>query len=288
VRIHTFTIVVGSMACDAQCPYCVSKMTPSVGMEQRPPQMNWRNLRVACRVAKDCGVSTALITGKGEPSLFPTDLVATTKELAQYFGFVELQTNGIRLIRLQESQGILSSLYDAGMTTICLSVAHYDAERSREIICPKIPDFNYWETVEYLHKLGFSVRVNCTLTKAFGHMQEIWELVSMARAFKVEQLTVRNVTKPDDCEDLDVQEWIEQNKSLINLEELAIYLCDNGGAKEVLRLPHGAVVFDVEGQNLCVNNCLTESSDPNDIRQLIFMPDGGLFYSWQYTGARLL
>jgi molybdenum cofactor biosynthesis enzyme MoaA len=288
MKIQTFTVVVGTTACNARCKYCVSKLTPSVGMEEKP-KFNWRNLKIACRVAKDCGVSTALITGKGEPCLFPTDLLMVTSELSKHFGFVELQTNGANLMQLEKSQGIVKSLYDNGLTTVCLSVAHCDPVISNEIVCPSDSKFNFWDTADFLHGIGFSVRINCTLTRYFfGPLSHVLVLIEMAKEHQVEQLTVRNVAKPDQCEDKEVEQWIDENASpYSDLSELAVFL-ESQGAKLVLELPHGAKVFDFQGQNIAVNNCLTESTDPEEIRQLIYFPDGKLRYSWTRPGAILM
>ena len=71
MRVQTYTIVAGSEACNARCPYCVSRMTPDYEMDEGLPEVNWRNFEIGCRFAKDSGVSTVLVTGKGEPTLFP-------------------------------------------------------------------------------------------------------------------------------------------------------------------------------------------------------------------------
>lgn len=52
----------------------------------------------------------------------------------------------------------------------------------------------------------------------------------------------------------------------------------------LLDLAHGAAVYDVGGQNVCLADCLTHSADPDDMRQLIYNPDGRL----TYKGAVLL
>ena len=62
MKISTFTIVAGSAACNAKCPYCVSKMTgKELGMKE--PEVNWRNFDKACRLAQVNQVSTVLFTG---------------------------------------------------------------------------------------------------------------------------------------------------------------------------------------------------------------------------------
>ncbi|KKM67725.1 hypothetical protein LCGC14_1468260 [marine sediment metagenome] len=95
MKIQTFSIVAGTEACDANCPFCVSKQTPKTGLQSNP---NYRNFHTACQFATRCGVTTAMITGKGEPTLFPNQITMYIKMLSDHrFPFIELQTNGKRL-----------------------------------------------------------------------------------------------------------------------------------------------------------------------------------------------
>jgi hypothetical protein len=147
-----------------------------------------------------------------------------------------------------------------------------------------------------------SVRINVTLTKKFmlqmtGHIPEepsevneqtceqFERMVTRCQSQGVAQLTVRDVGMPPDCEN-EICDWVRANRYDANAI-IERYLQGKNAVK-LLQLPHGATVYDYRGQNVCTNNCLTESEDPNDMRQLIFTPDGGLYYSWQYKGARIL
>ena len=67
---------------------------------------------------------------------------------------------------------------------------------------------------------------------------------------------------------------------------MAKYLDANG--KHLLNLVHGAKVYDVNGQNVCLTNALTINTNQDEIRQLIYFPDGHLRYDWQYEGAIIL
>jgi len=71
MKIGTFSVVCGTNACNAKCPFCISRMTGTKSGLVPPSEVNWRNLRVACRLAEKAGATTALITGKGEPTLWP-------------------------------------------------------------------------------------------------------------------------------------------------------------------------------------------------------------------------
>ncbi|KKK54494.1 hypothetical protein LCGC14_3084160, partial [marine sediment metagenome] len=66
MKIQTFSIVVGGKKCNANCPYCVSKMTGETeGCTDRIEDINVRNFHKACQFAKMSGVNTVLLTGKG-------------------------------------------------------------------------------------------------------------------------------------------------------------------------------------------------------------------------------
>jgi uncharacterized radical SAM superfamily protein len=56
MRIQTFSIVVGGTACNAKCPFCVSKMTPEMGAtNEKMPDVNWVNFAKAVRLADKAG-----------------------------------------------------------------------------------------------------------------------------------------------------------------------------------------------------------------------------------------
>jgi hypothetical protein len=58
--------------------------------------------------------------------------------------------------------------------------------------------------------------------------------------------------------------------------------------RRILRLSHGAEVYDVDGQNVCLTDCLTVPSGEGQIRTLIYYSSGRVAYDWQYQGAVLL
>jgi DNA polymerase I-like protein with 3'-5' exonuclease and polymerase domains len=47
-------------------------------------------------------------------------------------------------------------------------------------------------------------------------------------------------------------------------------------------------VFDIMEQNVYLTDCLTIKPDTDDLRQIIYFPDGKIAYDWRYEGARLL
>jgi hypothetical protein len=70
------------------------------------------------------------------------------------------------------------------------------------------------------------------------------------------------------------------------LESIRAFLAAEGSL--LMTLIHGAQVYDVHGQNVCLTDSLTIDAKSDDLRQLIFFPDGHLRYDWQHPGAILL
>lgn len=290
MKIDTFTIIVGTTACNAKCDFCIAKMTPTCNLNAAK-SINLRNFDIACRYAKQSGVSTVLLTGKGEPTLFPDEIDTYMNFLDEkkLFPFIELQTNGL-VFRGNKTDEVLNSWYHKGMTTISLSIIHHDLDKNAAQMYPK-ETFDYWEVIDKLHGLGFSVRVNCTMYNgAVDNIDDVLILIEKCREKKVEQITLRKVTTPDDddSKNMSVTQWVKDH-NVDSLEtELDEYFYDDKNSNILLKLPHGATIYDYNGQNVCVNNCLTSSTNPDQIRQLIFFPDGHLRFDWKYEGAIIL
>lgn len=291
MKIKTFSILAGSEVCNAKCPFCVSKMTPTLGLNLKEPEVNWRNFRIACRLAQQSGVDTVLITGKGEPTLFPDQITKYLDHLKEFdFPLIELQTNGIPLAdNWKKYNSYVKEWYDKGLTLIALSITHYDPARNREIYLPNRDSYvNLPKLIGNLHNAGLSVRLASILVNGYiDNSGDLEKLISFARENKVEHLTLRPVNKPHESRNLDVFRWTQKNHLRSDqLKDLGDYLEKNG--ERLLRFSHGANIYDVNGQNVCLTNSLTKDENPENMRQLIFFPDGHLRYSWEYEGAILL
>ena len=284
MKIQTMSIVCGTESCDAHCPFCVSKMTPKINKTHGKPKVNWRNFSIACKLAEKAGATTCLITGKGEPTLYPTLIVDYLSRIAGKFPFIELQTNGIRIGNGQVPNHILEGWYKYGLTTICLSAVG-TGDTNKNIYSKEYP--NIADTVRRLHTVGFSIRLSIMMLKEYiDSPTHIKRVVEFCKKNEIEQLTVRPITYPENT-DNEISRWVA-NHALNDNEILAIkhHIIDN--ATPVLHLSHGATVYDYDGQNLCLTNCLTTNDTDDNMRQIIFFPDGTISYDWKYEGARLL
>jgi molybdenum cofactor biosynthesis enzyme MoaA len=287
MKAHTFSIVVGTTACNAKCPFCVSKMTLTPGTGKHP-QIHWDRFETACKIVEHArdGLISVVLTGVGEPMLYPKKIDEYLVRLNGRFPLVELQTNGVS-VELAAKLNWLETWKDKGLTQVSISITHTNPNRSNKIM-GITAFYNYWNAVERLKEAGFSVRLNCTMLKSGIYLpSQSHDLIDLCAERGVDKLTLREVVVPSDPRNLLVAQWVNDEKP----HGAAARLCKNlemNGASLLLKLPHGGVVYDVRGQNVAVATCLTKTTNPDDIRQIIFFPDGRIAYDWQHPGARIL
>jgi len=303
MKIQTLSIVAGSTECNARCPFCVSKMTCANGVKPGTTVVNWRNFHKACRLALLSGVTTVMITGKGEPTIFPNQIDEFLHEVKRYeLPLVELQTNGI-LFSKKGPMGLVldnhvKSWYQDGLSTVAISVVHYADELNNRIYNPYEEEYpSLSKTIRYLHGIGFSVRLSCVLVK--GYIDSVKSMIGMieyAKDHEVEQLTFTPVNRTTAKKDDEHWKWAESHaldaSELNGIRGFFDVDSERKGVTVLMHLLHGATVYDVKGQNVCYSECLNLNTFGHarhpELRNLIFFPDGHLRYDWQYSGAILL
>jgi len=291
MRIQTFSVVAGSRACDAHCPFCVSKMT-GVGKIPHPGDFNERNLKKAIALAKLGQSTTCLITGKGEPTLYPNMITKYLSHLGQEFPFIELQTNGLQIGWLAEGNDIvltedhLRDWHHLGLDTIALSIVSTDLGPNKDVYNKNYPTLS--GTVDLLHDLQYSVRLCVMMMKGgVDSVEKLQETLKFCKHNGVDQLTIRPINYPKNSHDAAAIEFVREH----SVEELVMakirkWIVTEG--TRLLPLMHGAWIFDIEGQNVCLSDCLTVSEEEGQIRTLIYYGDGRISFDWQYDGALLL
>ncbi len=297
MKVTTFSIVAGGKACNARCPFCISQMT-GFGEVCKPCKINETNFHKAARLAQIGGTTTVLITGKGEPLLYPSEITQYLRLLKPYsFPFVELQTNGLEIGRLASgdkkqrkgrlSEAMLKRWHTMGLNTIALSTVHYENAYNSQVYRKDYPDLA--TTIAYLHKLGFTVRLCVMMLQGYIDTPEkVMNVVNWCRKHRVEQLTVRPINKPDGETASDSASRYVMEHGLTKAQSDTITNALMAAGTPVMYLAHGATVLDIGGQNVCVTNCLTVPTAAEEIRTLIFYSSGLTTYAWQYPGAILL
>ena len=199
-----------------------------------------------------------------------------------------MQTNGI-FIAERRSFTPVPSAGTTGLNTIAISIVHL-IRRERGYISYKKEYIDLPKLIETLH--GFTSVDRVSTRDRIGSINKVKQLINFARVNKVEQLTLTPVNKPadfSDDNDAERQAWLWTEKNHIDPEDFdgIKHYIERVGA-HLLTLPHGAKVFDIGGQNVCLNNCLSVNPDPEKMRNLIFFPDGHVRYYWQHPGAILM
>ena len=300
MRINTFSIVIGNKACNAKCGFCISRMTGfsevhgkrilrQVPLAAEPP-----NFTSAVRLARIAGTTTVLLTGKGEPTLDPNEITQYLQLLNNGFPFIELQTNGLSFGRafrgstaeLEEWSSLLRKWRGHGLNTIAISVVSTNDDQNAEVYHQDYPSLR--NTIIRLHQLGFTVRLSLMLVSGIVDSPErLKDVISWCRENAVEQLTIRSIRKPDSTHDKAVSEFVLKRGLTPEQEARIVKFVDNRG-KLILQLSHGAKIYDLYGQNICLTDCLTIPEQPDHIRTLIYYSNGRLAYDWQHSGAVLL
>lgn len=289
-KIQTASVIVGTEACNARCRFCISAMTPEHGITRKRPDIDWHRFNEFLKYATVGQAESIMFTGKGEPTIFEadiTDYLTVTSEYEDTSGFkfasIELQTNGLLFAdKPDKFDPLLEKWKELGLTTIAISIVHYEPEENKKEYTPNRHEYiDLSRLCEQIHRAGIKVRLSCTLLDGYiDSADKLEELINFARANRVEELTIRPVNKPDDSESRNtsvsdfVEEWFLKDHQL---EAMKLYLDING--EEVGRLAHGAIIYDVNGQNVCLSNCLT-ADEVGYSRQLISYPEGMITDGW--------
>jgi len=283
--IKTYSVCVGNQACNAKCPFCVARMTGTAGVKPGASAcLDSFRLKRGAELAKSLGATTVLITGKGEPTLWPDRLYDVLMELRGIMPLMEVQTNGIAL-----TDEMLDKMYGYGVTMVALSAVHCDNDANKKCYGENYPGLE--RLIEMVHTKHMSVRICCMLCKGWiDTVGGVERMIRLANGYDVEQLTIRSVQVPSQpsCRNPEVYRWAEEHKlSQEQVHEIEWHIHER--STRLNTLVHGHVyAYPLEGdkeQNVCVSDCLTRDPDSNEIRQLIYCPDGHVRYDWEHDAA---
>lgn len=289
MKIQTLSLVVDA-PCNAACPFCVSRMTGDAPKRDAVDvKAARRNLDKAIMAAKIGGATTALITSKGEPTLNPEQVSWYIGKVQPHFPFVELQTNGLVFMKHGDDQDCeIASLRKwqmCGLTTLAISVVSYKEHVNRDIFGSLLFRHDIPLVIKRARGTGLMVRLTCTMFKGgVETFDDVMALVKYCTEHKVEQLSLGPVTMPDVPEDNSAAKWVREHE----LDNDDVFDDLDSAGQKLMTLPHGAAIYDIDGVSVCIRECLSLREESDEVRQLIFYPNGRLTYDWQYKGAVLL
>jgi molybdenum cofactor biosynthesis enzyme MoaA len=259
MKANNLTISIDA-PCNLDCPFCISKMT----FAPKPDaELFWRNLRKAELISRAAGISSVMITSKGEPIL---NMPYVIKVLEVFLNFpTEIQTNGSLL-----TDDIIKDLAEMKLNTIAVSVS--GALADYEAIFYRIMRFNV------------NARATIVLTDNILNI-DLSYVIRFCHNHGIRQLTFRKATAPmrviSNDKSHNTLDWIKNN-TFEKFEPLFRELRAYQNEKNVIRkLPWGAIVHDVEGIAVTtIDYCIQDHNNWYDIRSLIYHQDGHLYTSW--------
>jgi MoaA/NifB/PqqE/SkfB family radical SAM enzyme len=288
-RFASLSVVAGGTACNARCPFCISSLTPRSGLGAAAPALDAAAVAAAGAVARGGGAEQAMITGKGEPTLWP-DQVGAILAVLSPLGFprTDLQTNGITIADGRLSPARLRRWADKGLTLASISTAGVDPDANRAVYTPyRRAAIDQARVVGILHEAGLSVRLAVVMCAGMTDSAAAVERVAdFARRNGVEQVTVRPVNRPGEGGDPDVAAWIDAH--LLDDAAVASVASYLARGRLVSRSPWGSAVYEVDGQNICLATSLTRDDPAHEAgRQLIVLSSGLVSDSWEREAVPL-
>jgi len=244
------------------------------GIVESNPALMMRNLEKVQTLANHAQVSSVLVTGKGEPCLNMDLVLRFIREFNKYP--IELQTNGIFL---NKNKHHLIDMWNYGLDIVAVSVDEIS----------QIRDFH--SLFKGIRDLGMTVRLCLNVTKKVNPSLAFNALVTLCRNNYVDQLLLRNITKPKFAKESGYTKWIDMNTSQQQYDTLVgqmnAYLKKFG--RPLRKTAFGMEIWEYRGLSITKSSyCIQDSNHDADIRSLIFMEDGHLYTNWDTQASRIL
>jgi len=262
-------------------------MTPSHDIEKARIPIDVVILRKSIQFALNHRAQNVLITGKGEPTLYPAQISQYLAELKGLpFDKRELQTEGSYISR-EGMTPMLETWRYLDLDYIAISIYHYNPKLNQEMfrnpygyspvdLCIKLTD------------MGYRVRLSCVMAQGYiDSIDKVNRLLDYARECGAIQLSLRTV----DCPPNPVDKTVAKNARKYRLTDTQYENIMNHFRKHGIycdKLPHGAEIWEINGQNICITDGLSDDAGKDNIRQLVFFPQGILTSSWvTVNGSRV-
>jgi len=268
MRANNLTVCIDA-GCKKNCPYCISEMTWFPKPDQK---LFYANMNKALRVSEIAGISSVLLTSKGEPL---ENLSVVDYCLRKFHLFpTEIQTNGLNL--LPETINLLG---DDRLNTIAISI-----DNLRDI-------YRFKDVYKHCNAIGINVRLTIILSNLWKKTDGAEFLVECYN-LGIKQLTFRKLSIPykvtETLKCTDTIRWINNNNTNKHEEFLSAFKAYEKPENLIRNLPFGASVYSMGG--IAVTTfpyCIQEFNNTEDIRSLIYHQDGHMYTSWS-TPASIL
>lgn len=269
MKANNLTISVPNKGCNKNCKYCISKITGDMETDELRFVSNMKKVK---HVAEQCGVTSILITGKGEPFLSMENIDSVRFHFPNYP--IEVQTNGIAL----KNDNILHKALN--ILKIDVFAFSFDSPNDFE---------SFVDVFDYINDSNRVIRVTMNVTNALEECSLTY-LIEKCKTYGVRQFSLRDINYPKNFNPKighKERKWIDENnnRDIYGYLNDQIYEYSHKGIflkyPIIRKLPFGATIFDVDGISFTYfDYCVQESANDDEIRSLIYQEDGHLYTSW--------
>lgn len=299
MRAQSISIQVSSRErCNAGCKFCISRTTFGVGdQNEKVKTCSDHRLRIGLRYARRLGATTAILTGKADPTQERDEYLFNLVRIAnEYLPFVDMHTNGFLFKPGKSKEMLFPRLVDAGLSHITFSIASFDHETNK-----KLMGINQEPEKLIALALKFELHVRCSLVvnkAGVSNTPEILSYIERAGNLGAHAVVVREVWIPNSYKDRNetVYQWNMENRVLIaGLEEEFSKIASDPENRDGLHqrdpLAWGTPVFDVcgifknknHGVNVTFARCDEATSGPV-LKSIVHTPDGHGRRNWDEAG----
>lgn len=246
---RSISVLPVAIGCQAKCSFCFSKSSASV--DQDLGVLSLEQIELLFEIAKTRGAGRAVITGGGEPTLYPRRKLLDLIRLAsKYFPEkVVLITNGYALTELPfvERLHFLEELQIAGLTTLAVSHHHWNPEINRQIMNLDIDVSRITDVISTFEDRfpTLSMRLICVLQKGgIDDLVSIQRYVDWAASLNVQEICFKELYVSTSIESVyyskPANDWSETHQ--ISLSLLLEYL-QSENWNRIEKLPWGSPIY---------------------------------------------
>lgn len=247
LKPRSLSILPVAKACQADCKFCFSES--SISFDQKRSDIDFDNLEIICKKAKENGAERFVITGGGEPTLIKYETLLNIIKLAkQYFNKIVLISNGLFLSEDTEDKIVdkINLLIDAGLSVLAISYHHYNFSKNAYIMGKEIKTDSLLDILSKynIHK-RITLRLICVLQKeGINNIEEVQKYIEYAISNNIAQVCFKELYVSSTQESLyteqEANQYSEANQ--IPLSMLIEYL--NEHAHKIAELPWGSPVYN--------------------------------------------
>lgn len=294
MKIQSLSINVPG-GCFNKCQFCVARLHPTdvpnlIEKEPEFEHLHTMDYEDAMQFARDNGCNTMILTGDGEPLMnrnFITKVSMMNNSLEQPFRWIELQTAGYKLQRVENGRNVLArwlrNMIRVKLISLSLSSIFSDDENAQYNVTPEHLKVNIEKTCSEIKRYGFTLRLSLNMTDFYNDRtpEEIFE---RAHDLGANQLTFRKLYKSD--KDNGINKFIDEHSVKPDkFDEVARYVRAKGNALEVL--PFGATKYSVHDMSVVVDDDCMSTETKEELKYLILQPNCKLYSKWNDLGSIL-